>query len=126
MNNDLRINLDVFEHIKIERLIGTHGAESFIGLMKIWRYAANIESVDGLLAGFTSSDIAVIAKIKDSEFGDNLVKLGLLEKVDEGYKIHNWRRHNPWCCESRSRSESARNAANTRWGKTRTSSDNKS
>ncbi len=103
MNNDFRLKIGTLNHIKIRRLIGRHGADAFIGLIRIWEYAASIESEDGNLHGLSSADISMIALIDDDEFGNNLAHLGLLDREEFGFKIHNWRRHYPWCCESKKR-----------------------
>ena len=121
MNNDFRIKIGVLSHIKIRRLIGRHGIESYVGLQRLWEYAASTESSDGILLGLNSADVSLIAEINDEKFGDNLADLGLLDQVENGYAIHNWRRHNPWCSESKTRSDDARKAATARWEKTRSS-----
>lgn len=126
VNNDFRVTTTVFSHFKIKRLIGRYGTEAFVGLLKLWAYAASTESQDGSFEGFTSADLAIIADVNDDQFGDNLVSLGLLDADACGYKIHNWRRHNPYCCESRERTESARKAAKKRWGTEKAQQENKS
>ena len=115
MNNDFRIKVGTLNNIKIRRLIGQYGSESFVGLVRLWDYAASTETPDGLLLGLTSSDIALIAEVKGDTFGDTLESLGLLDSVEGGYAIHNWTKHNSWCCESKNRSEHARKAVNKRW-----------
>jgi len=115
MNNDFRITVGFTNHLKIKRLIGRHGCESLVGLIRLWEYAAQTESMDGTFDDMTSADISMIAEINDDAFGDNLVALNLLEFAVAGYRIHNWAKHNPWAAGSSKRSEKARDAANKRW-----------
>jgi hypothetical protein len=115
MNQDFRITVGVTNHLKIKRLIGRYGSESFVGLVRLWEYAAQTESKDGSFDNLTSADISMIAGVNDDAFGDNLVDLNLLEFTDKGYRIHNWIKHNPWAAGASKRSEKARIAANKRW-----------
>jgi hypothetical protein len=117
MNNDFRMIVGITNHLKIKRLIGRHGHESLVGLIRLWEYAAQNESIDGVFEGMTSADIGMISGINDDLFGDNLVALNLLEFTVQGYKIHNWEKHNPWAAGASKRSEKARNASNKRWEK---------
>lgn len=117
MNSDIRILVSFKGHRKrhhLERLLGSIGATRY--LVDLWLTAAQ-QRPDGNLKGWDAKDIAIAAGYsgKPQKFVDSLLKSGFLDKDEEGYRLHDWGEHQPWCCGAPRRSEQAQKAAQERW-----------
>lgn len=118
MNTDIRLSLSIRTHPKTKKLkfmLGSDGVLSFIWLLM---FVAESRP-DGDLAGLDTVDIALAAdwQGEPSEFVSALARIGFLEQSENGFQIHDWKQHNPWAANAKSRSDHARKAASARWGK---------
>lgn len=119
MNKDIRISVDFFQHHKTKRLNRRLGLEGVISLQKLWCYAAK-NRPEGTLSGMDADDISDVSDWSGdaNEFVSQLCEIGFLEQCNEGvYQIHDWEENNPWAAGAKERSEQAKQAAMTRWGK---------
>jgi len=118
MNSDIRILVSFKGHRKrhhLEKLLGSIGATRY--LLDLWLTAAQ-QRPDGHLKDWNAKDIAIAAGYsgKPQKFVDSLLESGFLDRDGEGYRLHDWSEHQPWCCGAPRRSEDARKAAEVRWG----------
>ena len=116
MNNDIRISISFRNHrkrVKLERVLGPRATGYLIDL---WLTVA-AQRPDGHLKDWDEGDIAYVAGYKrdPSKFVKALIDYGFLENDGSGYKLPDWKRHQPWACGAEQRSENARKAAETRW-----------
>ncbi len=119
MNTDFRLTIGFSSHPKIRRLKRRHGSDAVVSLIQLWEFTAQHRS-EGVLTGMTEEDILdATGWHGDCELINSLVEFRLLDKGPEWYEIHNWRKNNPWAAEATRRSESARQAAQERWKKTK-------
>lgn len=117
MNTDFRISIGFSTNIKIKRIIRRHGEGAILALLKLWEFAA-LHRPRGILHGMTKLDILDVSEWRgDEEFVDTLIEVGLLDEADGAYKIHDWKDHNSYAFHAPERSESARKAAEAKWGK---------
>lgn len=118
MNKDIRLSVSFFEHkktIKLQRRLGDSG---IIALQKLWIYTA-INKPTGILDGYDVEDIAIAAKWAGDadDFVQTLIDLKWIDKIEDGFSIHDWQIHNLYACYSPERSAKAKKAINTRWSK---------
>ena len=117
MNSDIRILVSFKGHRKrhhLEKLLGSIGATRY--LLDLWLTAAQ-QRPDGHLKDWNAKDIAIAAGYsgKPQKFVDSLLESGFLDKSGEGYCLHDWAEHQPWCCGAPRRSQQAKKAAEERW-----------
>ena len=98
----------------MEKLLGSIGATRY--LVDLWLTAAQ-QRPDGDLKGWRAKDIAIAAGYpgKPQKFVDSLLESGFLDTDGEGYRLHDWAEHQPWCCGAPRRSQQAQKAAAERW-----------
>lgn len=112
------LNLDVnyFDHIKTVRLIGLlgHGAAELP--IRLWAHCGKHHAKDGNLAGYSLKEIEATIGWwgKKGEAIKALERVGFIEKVKEGYKVHEWQDHEG---HLKNFHERAKTAAARRWGK---------
>ena len=121
MNQDIRLNVNYFDHPKIMKLQQLLGAEGVLAHIRLLCYVGRV-CPEGKLEGMDPKDIGVVARYPDEPdvFVANLQKLGLLDnKTDEHgigiFSIHNWEVHNYRCATVKARSKSARRSQLIRW-----------
>jgi len=128
MSNDMRIDLNFVDHPKVKRLIRKAGYEAFYGLLRIFSIAGKMYT-KGVFKDCDTDDIEDFADWhgKPGLFVEVMVEVGLLVQGTDGYYIiHDWDQHQPWIYHSDVRSEQARKAIETRWGKRENSQINAS
>jgi len=119
MNTDIRISISFKgnrKRKKFRMILGHDSATDF--LLDLWLAVAT-DRPEGDLAGLDALDICLMAGW-DGEcehFVSSLVSAGFLDKTDAGYAVHDWTEHNGYASASKLRSEVARKAAVSRWGK---------
>ena len=118
MNTDIRLSTTCFAHAKIVKLERRIGSDGVLSLLKLWIYTAQHRE-KGILYDMTDEDIAIAAGWSGDEklFISELLSLRLIDRVDDHYEIHNWRKHNSYAAFSEVRSEAGRKGAASRWNK---------
>lgn len=119
---DIRLALDVFEHPKtrelndiFDELENNLGAVAVLSWLRLIIHAAR-NAPDGHLK-VTTRRLATAARWPgDREhFADALIEVGLLERTDEGFRLHDFTDHQPWVVNSAERVKKAKKAAAARW-----------
>lgn len=106
---------------RLEKRIGLKGVRS---LQILWCWCAQ-NRPDGNLADLDAGEIEFVAdwRGKKGSFVEACVYCGWLDKIEDGFNLHEWADYNPYQAQAGSRAEArkekARNAANARWGKER-------
>ncbi|MEA5107101.1 MAG: hypothetical protein VB010_07080 [Sphaerochaeta associata] len=116
--NDMRIDFEFVDHIKVKRLIRRLGFEGFYSLVCLFSATAKMYA-KGDLTGCNETDIEEFAKW-DGEpglFVKTLMEPStlFLEKREDTYFIHDWVEHQPWVFGSKERSSIASKNALKRW-----------
>ena len=114
---DLRLDADVFEHFKIERLRRKLGDSGVIALLRLWCYARKFRP-SGELTGMDDESVAIGAKWTGdaTQFISALSELILIEKSVAGHwRIHDWIVTNEWAAGSEGRSRHAKKLNHQRW-----------
>jgi hypothetical protein len=121
---DIRINLGLPDHPKVQKLEKKCGPGAFKCLVRLWTFCA-VSKPTGKLIGMSLGDIEMAARWEGEPgaFAAELLDIGWLDAEDEGYlSIHDWQEHQPWVFNSKERSEMARKAVQARWSKPRSGS----
>lgn len=118
MELDIRISVDFFGHPKAVSLLKRYGWEGIIGLQKIWAYTRKYRP-KGVLTDIGKAHLLETAGWPEADEGyiDFLVDVGFLDFDKNVYKVHNWKRHNPYAYFSKERSNIARKNVAKRWQK---------
>lgn len=111
------LDTTVLSNHKIKKLIRLGGHEAFTCLLRLWIFTAEHRS-SGKLTGLDSDDITDVAEWNSETcgFADLLVKCKLLDKKHDIYFVHDFIENNPYIAKAKARSESAKKAAQARWG----------
>lgn len=127
---DIRVDDAFFGHPKTVRFYRRTGDHGIACLFRLWCYASRYFP-KGILAGMNDQEISDASGWKNDpqEFVSALVdaggpgKSGFLDLCEtqcpRHYALHNWRTRNPYAYFRDERSDVARKAAETRWGKKR-------
>ena len=119
---DIRLKLDVLEHPKIRELQDIFeeieprlGAVAFCSWLRLIIHAAR-NCQDGHLK-MTTRRLKSTARWTGSgdQFAGALVEVGLLEKTDEGFLLHDWADHQEYVANTSLRVAKAKKAAAARW-----------
>jgi hypothetical protein len=88
----LNLDLDYESHPKTQRLVGLLGNGSEMIPIRLWSYVGKCHPEDGLLTGYGIKEIESIVKWlgNSGEAVSALTKTGFLEKIDNGYHVHEW------------------------------------
>lgn len=118
MNPDARISTALAEHPKTKKLHKRLGAAGCWALICLFLWTAR-NRPEGSFAGMSDEDIELAANWagEDGEMVAAMVAVGFIDGDVGCRRIHDWAEHNPWAFGARERSESARAAAKSRWGK---------
>lgn len=116
MAEDFRISTSWRTNRKRKRLMRDLGPAAVIALEDLWSYAA-AERTDGDLCGLSAQDIAdEVDYIEDAQaLVSVLIELRLLDKTDDGYRLHNWSRRQGWVAGESARAASGRASVHKRW-----------
>lgn len=113
MIDDIRIDVDFWDHTKTIRLIRRLGIEAAVCLQKLWCYAAK-QRPDGVLKGMSSDDIELAAKWPGARGAFfEAIKRDWLErdKSKRSWMLHDWNVRNPWVANSPERKAASRKGA---------------
>ena len=112
---DIRLSVDFFTDMKIEKLLRSHHAEGVLGLLRLWVYVVK-HCPSGIINDADMDDLEIITKVTDKAFIPDLITLKLLVHIDhKTYQIPNWEKNQSWVVGAQKRSEKAKNAAKHRW-----------
>lgn len=116
----LNLDLDYFSHPKVVRLVGLLGQEAFVVPIRLWTYAGKHHAERGLLEGYSKHELeAAMSWSGEKDICvDALLKVGLLEEIKNGFKIHDWKDHAGHLSAFKRR---AKSAAKKRWSNYATS-----
>jgi hypothetical protein len=113
VNEDIRIDVDFWDHTKTIRLIKNLGLEGAVSLQRLWCYAAKHRPT-GVLTGMNADDIEHAAGWK-GEAGAffSAIKNDWLDRAKPRgtFSLHDWNVHNSWVANSEERSELGRKGA---------------
>ena len=125
MNTDIRISVCFPTHTKTKKLKRILGSDGVLALITLWAYAAQ-NRPDGALTGMAADDIAIASGWEgdEDEFITALEKIGWIEQSGGVYILHDWEENNPWAADAVNRSERAKKAAEKRWARAKTKSEN--
>jgi hypothetical protein len=117
LNKDIRIATSLPDNpktLKLIRRLGDSGFKSLIFLL----CRVGTHRPDGNLAGLDTEDIEGLAQWSGEEGAllSALVDIGFIDETEDGLKLHDWERWNPWATGAERRAEIARKAARARWG----------
>jgi hypothetical protein len=116
--DDIRLDINFFEHPKTKRLIRVLGHKGFYALVRLWTSSAKLYP-KGIFKDLDEVDIAELAGWDEDPTvfckGLSDPKINFLEKVDGIYSLHGWEEHQPWIYYQNERSEIARQNARKRW-----------
>jgi hypothetical protein len=103
-------------HIKTLRLIGLLGHDADALPMRLWLHCGMHHPETGELEGYTSREIESIIRWRGKRGAAvrALVRTGFLDKAPNGYRVHNWLRHQGHIAVLKKRSLKANEA---RWRK---------
>lgn len=110
----LNLDLDYFTHPKVMRLAGMLGPYALALPIRLWCHVAKHHWADGVLNGYTDYEVEAAAgwSGEPGHFVAAMLKLNFLEKLENGYKIHDWLDHAGHFKEYKKR---AKTAAKKRW-----------
>jgi hypothetical protein len=110
----LNLDFNYFTNVKTRRLICQLGPGSEMLPIRLWCHCASHHAEDGVLAGYSVEEIEFILEWKGArgKAVATLVKVGFLDTVEHGFRVHNWMTHEGHISEFKRRSRIA-NA--TRW-----------
>lgn len=92
---DLNLDLNYFDHPKTLRLGALLGKGSEVLPLKLWCYAGKYHAEDGRLSGHSTQELESLVRWwgKPGEAVEALIRVGFLEKANDGFKIHDWKVH---------------------------------
>ena len=112
----LNLDLDYFSHPKVIRLTGLLGSDAALLPIRLWVHAGKHHSEQGVLEAYSKHELeAVVAWVGEKGVCvDAFLKVGLIEEVEGGFKIHDWKDHAGHLSAFKKR---AKSAAKKRWKK---------
>jgi hypothetical protein len=116
---DFRIQIGFLGHFKTRKLrrrLGSQAVESFLWLWEFCSVPAH-DRTDGDLSGMSVDDIEAAANWSGEPCAlvEALLEVGYLERTEDGVKIHDWEKHQPYVATYKRRSAAGRRAARKRW-----------
>jgi len=104
-----RINLhrDYFDHPKTRRLVGLLGQGAAEWPIRLWCFVAKVHAETGILQGYSAEEIESVIQWQ----GDRgrcvsaMVKVGYLEPIEGGYRVHDWLDFNSHISDARLQSQ---------------------
>lgn len=129
MGYDIRLDTDFFDHRKTVKLRRKLGDSGIVCLLKLWIEARRYEP-DGIL-DMSEEDIEERMDWNGAPglFVNTLCaeQTRFLDRIEGGFKLHNWDKRQPWSANAVERSEICRQNAMKRWtGKHKLSDHQKS
>jgi hypothetical protein len=114
------VDLDYFGHYKTVRLVGICGDGAAEYPIRLWTYVGKYHALDGCLKTYSPDQLetAVNWRGERGKLVDAMVEAGFLEKLENGYAVHDWEEH---CGHLAAYKKRAKTAAKKRWKKHATS-----
>ena len=120
-SNDIRLNVDFVDHIKVKRLIRKLGHEGFYSLIKLFSVTAKMYP-KGALIGCDHLDVEELSQwTGEPELFVNVLMESdtlFLEEKEGTLFLHEWAESQPWVFNSPERSAKAKKAIQKRWDMT--------
>ena len=106
---DLNLDPHYFEHRKAARLRALLGPYSDVLPIRLWAYAARQHPYSGSLSGYSMIEIEhVIAWRGPREKACKaLIECGFIDRVENGFQVHDWTEHEGHLKEFHEREEKA-------------------
>lgn len=113
---ELNLDLNYFDHPKTRRLIGLLGNGAEVLPIRLWCHTGKVHAETGRLTGYSTQEIETIVVWwgRKGEAVDALLKVGFLEKTNDGFQVHAWREYQGHLIAYKLR---AQKAANARWNR---------
>lgn len=118
----LNLDLDYFEHVKTQRLVGLLGRGAEVLPIRLWCACGKHRAESGTLAGYSAQEIEALCAWwgKSGQMVKAMVQVGFLDRVQAkvdgklrpAYAVHNWRKRSGHLVAYRIR---AQKAAEARW-----------
>jgi hypothetical protein len=91
----INLDLDFPNHPKVKRLVGLLGRGADILPIRLWLYVGKYHAEHGQLIGYSPQEIETQVEWwgKAGACMDALIKVGLLDAIEGGYQVHDWRTH---------------------------------
>lgn len=111
MPSDIRIDISFPHHRKRKRLLHFLGPQGVVSLIDLWCKVAE-QFPTGYLKDYTIDDIEIDAGWdgEPGKFVEILLdkKIRFLDKKEDGFHLHNWKKRQPWASNSEKRSNISR------------------
>lgn len=117
MAQDIRVNCDLWDHPKYQRLTAQLGDIAGLALIRLWSWAGRYK-MDGKLGAMSDAEIATAAKWQGdpAEFVGALREAGTWSAwLDKDGDLHDWPDHQPFVVKTDQRREQASMAGKAAW-----------
>jgi len=112
--NFLQLKVGFLDHIKTQKIIRSLGAEGVLSLMRLWEYTAINAESGTLNIDAEELEIAAHWPGEPGKFESEMLRVGMVDEVDEGYYIHDWLINQSWVAGASARREKASKAGKKR------------
>lgn len=92
----INLDLDYFDHPKVNRLIGLLGKGAAVLPIRLWCYCGKYHAADGSLTSYSTLEIETVIGWwgKPGEAAAALLKVGFIDEVTGyGFLVHDWTEH---------------------------------
>lgn len=96
MNSDYRISTQFRMNPKRQRLFDELGAEGVLALIDLWSWAAANSITGELPPNPVSIEHAVDWSGEPGDLFGALLRIGFIDKTEDGYRLHEWAEHQPY------------------------------
>ena len=105
----LNLDFNYFTNVKTRRLVCQLGPGSEMLPIRLWCHCASHHAEDGVLHGYSAEEIEFILEWKGArgKAVATLVKVGFLDTLEHGFRVHNWMTHEGHISEFKRRSRIA-------------------
>lgn len=117
----LNVDLDYFDHPKTVRLVGQLGRGADLLPLRLWAYTGKYHAEKGELTGYSPLEIEAAVKwwgqpgrATEALLAPFLGKPGFLERIEQGFKVHDWDEINGHIAAFKAR---AKAGAKAKWAK---------
>lgn len=108
----INLDLDYFEHPKTLRLVGLLGKGTAELPIRLWCKVGKHHAEGGNLAGYSTQEIESLVGWwgRQGKFVEAMVRVGFMEQIGDGFKVHDWKDHNGHIYAYHQRAKKARAA----------------
>ncbi len=112
---DIHLDIEFFNHRKTVRLVGLLGRGSEVLPVRLWCYIAKHHADSGSLTGYSARSVEKVIAWwgKEGACVAALEETGFLDRIENGWKIHDWSEHARHLAAFRAR---GLKGAAARWG----------